>query len=70
MLGERAPHHLEHRPGTLSEADRFGAAVVVQNKFIPHQIDPNSGDVRILGAEVNYQFLKNAPKNVTPNTCR
>ena len=50
-------------------ADRFGAAVVVQNKFVPQQVDPSSGDVRILGAEVNYRFVKNAPKNVKPNTC-
>jgi hypothetical protein len=51
-------------------ADRFGAAVLVQRKFIPQQVDPSSGDVRILGAEVSYQFFKHAPKHVTQNTCR
>ena len=51
-------------------ADRFGAAVLVQNKFIPQQVDPTSGDVRVLGAEVSYQFFRHAPKHVTPNTCR
>jgi len=51
-------------------ADRFGAAVVVDNKFIPHQIDPSSGDVRVLGAEVSYTFVKKAPPPALRNRCR
>jgi hypothetical protein len=51
-------------------ADRFGAAVLVQNKFVPRQVDPSSGDGRILGAEVSYQFFRHAPKHVTRSTCR
>ena len=51
-------------------ADRFGAAVVVDNKFIPHQIDPSSSDVRVLGAEVSYTFFKKAPPRALRNTCR
>ena len=51
-------------------ADRFGAAVVVDNKFIPHQIDPSSGDGRVLGAEVTYTFVKKAPPRALRNTCR
>ena len=50
--------------------DRFGAAVLVQNKFIPHQIDPNLSDPRVLGAEVSYRFTKTPPPaKVKPNTC-
>jgi len=51
-------------------ADRFGAAVVVDNKFIPHQIDPSSGDVRVLGAQVSYTFVKKAPPPALRNRCR
>jgi hypothetical protein len=51
-------------------ADRFGAAVVVDNKFIPHQIDPSSGDVRVLGAQVSYTFVRKAPPPALRNTCR
>ena len=51
-------------------ADRFGAKVVVANKFIPHQIDPTSSDIRVLGAEVSYQFVKKAPPRALQNTCR
>ena len=51
-------------------SDRFGAAVVVDNKFIPHQIDPSSGDVRVLGAEVSYTFVRKAPPRALQNTCK
>jgi hypothetical protein len=51
-------------------SNRFGAAVVVDNKFIPHQIDPSSGDVRVLGAEVSYDFFKKAPPPALRNRCR
>jgi len=51
-------------------ADQFGAAVVVDNKFIPHQIDPSSGDVRVLGAEVSYDFFRKPPPHAMRNRCR
>ena len=50
--------------------DRFGASVVVINKFIPHQVDPSLSDPRILGAEVTYNFFKTAPPRAMQNTCR
>ena len=51
-------------------ADRFGAKVVVANKFIPHQIEPSSSDGRVLGAQVSYTFFKQAPPRALRNTCR
>ncbi|HVM56560.1 MAG TPA: hypothetical protein VMT74_03780 [Gaiellaceae bacterium] len=52
-------------------AARFGAAVVVVSKFVPHQIDPNLSDPRVLGAQVDYRFTRKAPPpSATPNTCR
>ena len=59
--------------GLLAAAHRPTASarrVLVQNKFIPQQVDPTSGDVRVLGAEVSYQFFRHALKHVTPDTCR
>jgi hypothetical protein len=51
--------------------NRFGAAVVVANKFVPQQIDPAaSSDPRVLGAEVSYTFVKKAPPRALRNTCR
>jgi len=47
---------------------RFGARVVVVNKFIPQQIDPRLGDVRTLGAQVDYRFFTKLPRGVKPNT--
>ena len=51
-------------------ADRFGAKVVVANKFIPQQIDPSLSDRRVLGAQVSYRFFKTAPPPAMRNTCR
>jgi len=36
--------------------------VVVDKKFVPHQYDPANGDVRQLGAEVEYRFFATKPK--------
>jgi hypothetical protein len=47
---------------------RFGARVVVVNKFIPQHIDPRLGDVRTLGAQVDYRFFKKLPRGVKPRT--
>ena len=46
----------------------FGARVVVVNKFIPQQIDPRLGDVRTLGAQVDYHFFKKLPRGAKPST--
>jgi hypothetical protein len=46
----------------------FGARVVVVNKFIPQQIDPRLGDVRTLGAQVDYRFFKKLPRGAKPRT--
>jgi hypothetical protein len=36
---------------------RFAARVIVDNKFIPHQLDPGNSDTRALGAVVTYRFV-------------
>jgi hypothetical protein len=41
---------------------RFGARVVIVNKFVPQLIDPRLGDVRTLGAQVDYRFFKKLPR--------
>jgi hypothetical protein len=41
---------------------RFGARVVVVDKFVPHQIDPRIGDPRTLGAQVDYRFFTKLPR--------
>jgi hypothetical protein len=49
-------------------AERFGAHVVVVNKFVPHDIDPRIGDPRTLGAQVDYRFFTKLPRGVKPST--
>jgi hypothetical protein len=49
---------------------RFGARVVIVNKFVPQQIDPHLGDVRTLGAQVDYRFFTKLPPGVKPHTGR
>jgi hypothetical protein len=49
---------------------RFGARVVIVNKFVPQQIDPHLGDVRTLGAQVDYRFFTKLPRGVKPHTGR
>jgi hypothetical protein len=44
-------------------ASRFAANVVVDNKFVPHDVDPSSGDVRTLGALVSYGYFAQKPKH-------
>lgn len=42
-------------------ASAFGASAVVERKFSPHDIDPNNGDVRTLGAQVSYRWFAHKP---------
>jgi hypothetical protein len=49
-------------------ATRFGARVVIVDKFIPHQIDPRLGDPRTLGAHVDYRYFTKLPRGVKPHT--
>ena len=51
-------------------SSRFGARVVIVNKFVPQQIDPRLGDVRTLGAQVDYRFFTKLPRGVKPHTGR
>jgi hypothetical protein len=37
------------------------ARVVVDKKFVPHTFDPSNGDVRQLGAQVEYRFFAKKP---------
>ena len=51
--------------------DRFGATIIVLNKFIPRQLDPKLySDPRALGAEVSYGMFPKLPPSAKPNTCR
>jgi len=43
---------------------QFGARVVIDDKFIPHQRDPRIGDPRTLGAQVDYRFFTKLPRSV------
>jgi hypothetical protein len=36
---------------------RFAVRVIIDKKFVPHDLDPASGDVRHLGAVVTYRFV-------------
>jgi hypothetical protein len=46
----------------------FGAHLVVENKFVPRQLDPRSGDPRTLGAHVDYRFFTKLPRGAKPST--
>jgi hypothetical protein len=39
-------------------AGPFAVHFVVDNKFVPAQLDPTTGDRRLLGAEVSYGFVR------------
>jgi hypothetical protein len=49
-------------------ASAFGAHVVIDNKFIPREVDPRSGDPRTLGAHVDYRFFTKLPPGAKPST--
>jgi hypothetical protein len=41
-------------------AGGFAVRVVIDRKFVPRDVDSNSHDPRLLGALVNYRFVKEA----------
>ena len=48
-------------------AERFGARVVVDRKFVPRELDPvHYSDPRQLGAQVDYRFFRTLPRGVKP----
>jgi hypothetical protein len=47
---------------------RFGARVVVVDKFIPREVDPRLTDPRTLGAHVDYRFFTKLPHGAKPRT--
>jgi len=47
-------------------AAAFAAHVVVDNKFIPRDLDPHSQDGRVLGAEVSYRYFAKLPPHARP----
>ena len=49
---------------------RFGARVVIVDKFVPHDIDPRIGDPRTLGAQVDYRYFTKLPRGVKPHTAK
>jgi len=48
---------------------RFAAHIVVDKKFVPHDVLPRVGDIRTLGAETSLAFVRERPSG-TPSTCR
>lgn len=52
-----------HTPGY-----RFGAHVVVNDKFVPRSLDPHLTDPRTLGAHVDYRFFTKLPRGVKLHT--
>lgn len=40
----------------------FAVRTVVDNKFVPRQLDPSIGDPRTLGALVDYRFFRTRPR--------
>jgi uncharacterized membrane protein len=40
--------------------ERFAVRVIVDTKFVPHDLDPNLSDIRQLGAQVSYRFVPDA----------
>ena len=52
-------------------AKRFGARVVVDNKFVPRELDPaGTSDPRLLGAQVDYRFFRTLPRGVKPRSSK
>jgi hypothetical protein len=47
-------------------SSRFAVRVVVDNKFVPREIDPNFSDPRLLGAQVDYRFFTKLPRYARP----
>ncbi len=47
-------------------ATPFTARVVVDRKFVPHELDPRSGDPRTLGAQVDYRYFTKLPAQARP----
>jgi hypothetical protein len=39
-------------------AGPFAVHFVVDKKFVPADLDPSTGDRRLLGAEVSYSFVR------------
>ena len=48
---------------------RFAAHVVVDKKFVPHDVLPRFSDIRTLGAETTFSFFSERPRG-TQSTCR
>jgi len=48
---------------------RFAAHVVVDKKFVPHDVLPQISDIRTLGAETSFAFFSERPSG-TQSTCR
>ena len=49
-----------------SPGSRFAVHVVVDNKFVPRDVDPTSTDGRALGAEVSYRYFATLPPHAKP----
>jgi hypothetical protein len=49
-------------------ASGYAVRVVIENKFIPRDLNPGVGDPRTLGALTDYRFFKTLPKSARRHT--
>ena len=63
VVGRVKKHVLAHVPAggarivwLHTPASPFTVSAVVRDKIVPHDVDPSSGDVRTLGAQVSYRW--------------
>ena len=49
---------------------RFGAKVVIADKFVPRDVDPTLTDPRTLGAHVDYRYFTKLPRGAKPSRSR
>jgi hypothetical protein len=59
------------RPKTIwlrVPARGFGVRTVVENKFVPRELNPGVGDPRTLGALMDYRFFTKLPRGAKPST--
>jgi hypothetical protein len=46
----------------------FAVRTIVENKFVPRELNPGVGDPRTLGALMDYRFFTKLPRGATPST--
>jgi len=66
LIREKVSRITPQAPSTIwlrVPASGFAVLTVIDNKFVPNQLDPRSSDPRTLGALVDYHFFTKKPKS-------